>query len=257
MGCRAKDREGEGVALLGAAGNLDGGREAISGLVCGVEPLTGIGFPALPVRLKHRPIALIGLGARSTLLSYASLLRIHHQKAARAVIGLAIPLLPNAIRFRLLSGGPLHHAKVVLHWLMVQGSHLLRRPCCHGMLLMAHIWQWCAAHAVVSKKLRRQPAAPSQLPPSERPFYPEGHRGMCDGPASPCGGGQRLRCARPWCSHFKISAACLIAAYPYWIKAYTYWIRTAVLTSNRSALSECALVLPCVGRAGVVTRLLA
>ena len=35
---------------------------------------------------------------------------------------------------------------------------------------------------------------------------------MCDGPASPCGGGQRLRCARPWCSHFKISASFSIAA---------------------------------------------
>ena len=35
---------------------------------------------------------------------------------------------------------------------------------------------------------------------------------MCDGPASPCGGGQRLRCARPLCSHFKISASFSIAA---------------------------------------------
>ena len=25
--------------------------------------------------------------------------------------------------------------------------------------------------------------------------------------------------------HFKISATCLIAAYPYWIKAYAYWIK--------------------------------
>ena len=29
--------------------------------------------------------------------------------------------------------------------------------------------------------------------------------------------------------HFKISATCLIAAYPYWIKAYAYWIRACWL----------------------------
>ena len=37
---------------------------------------------------------------------------------------------------------------------------------------------------------------------------------------------QRVRCARPWRSHFKISATCLIAAYPYWIKACAYLIKT-------------------------------
>ena len=39
----------------------------------------------------------------------------------------------------------------------LQGFHLLRGPWSHGMLLMAHIWQWCAAHAEVSKNCGANP----------------------------------------------------------------------------------------------------
>ena len=86
--------------------------------------------------------------------------------------------------------------------------------------------QWC------QKKLRRQPAAPSQLHPSERPFYPEGHGRMCDGPASPCGSGQRLRCARPWCSHFKISASFFIAARACMARLRACFRQTAAHSAN-------------------------
>ena len=55
---------------------------------------------------------------------------------------------------------------------------------------------------------------------------------MCDGPASPCGGGQRLRCARPWCSHFKISASFFIAARACMARLRACFRQTAAHSAN-------------------------